>query len=193
VQYRNKPNTAKRIAVSFASLVEFMGGLLVPSIEEAEVEQYKLHRVQVNGVKDVTLRHDLHSLSLFFQYAERMRWREGNPVRKVKVPSDSEAVRINPPSMEEEEAYFKAAFKVIDKAGRRNLYDVAKIMREQGCRPEEVMASLKSDFDPEPGTLTIPGGKSRAARRTLYVTPETSEISCFTIFGTPSERTTPQC
>jgi hypothetical protein len=66
VQYRNKPNTAKRIAVSFASLVEFMGGLLVPSIEEAEVEQYKLHRVQVNGVKDVTLRHDLHSLSLLF-------------------------------------------------------------------------------------------------------------------------------
>jgi integrase len=176
VEYRAKPNTAERIGVSFASLVAFFGDVHVVSIGAGDIERYKTHRIQVNAVKDVTLRHDLHSLSLFFQYAERMRWREGNPVRQVSIPSDAEAVRIHPPSAAEEEAYFKAAFNVIDRAGRRNLYDVAKAIRQQGCRPEEIMSSRKPDLDPNAGTLAIPGGKSRAAKRVLYLTPEILEI-----------------
>lgn len=83
---------------------------------------------------------------------------------------------MNPPSAEEEAAYFKAAFKVTDRAGRRNLYDVANAIRQQGCRPEEIMSSRKFDLDPKTDTLAIPGGKSRAAKRTLYLTPEVLEI-----------------
>jgi integrase len=176
VEYRQKPSTAERISVSFASLVDFLGDMHVVSIGAGEVERYKAHRIQVNGVKDVTLRHDLHALSLFFQYAETMRWREGNPVRQVSMPSDAEAVRMNPPTAEEEQAYFTAAFKVTDRAGRHNLYDAGKTIREEGCRPDEIMSARKCDLDPIAATLAIPGGKSRAARRTLYLTPEVLEI-----------------
>lgn len=176
VEYRQKPSTAARIRVSFASLVEFFGNMALIPIGPGDIEAYKTRRIQVNAVKDVTLRHDLHALSLFFQYAEKMRWREGNPVRHVSIPSDAEAVRIHPPSAEEEAAYFRAAFGVVDRAGRRNLYDVSKVLRQQGCRPEEIMAARKSDLDLDECTLTIPGGKSRAAKRTLHLTPEVLEI-----------------
>jgi integrase len=175
VEYRQKANTAERIRVSFASLVSFFGEMPVVSIEAGEIERYKTHRVQVNAVKDVTLRNDLHALSLFFQYAQKMRWRDGNPVREVSIPSDIDAVRMHPLSAEEETTYFKAAFEVKDRAGRRNLYDVAKVLIDQGCRPEEIMASRKCSLDPEAGTLAV-WGKSRAAKRTLYLTPEVLEI-----------------
>jgi hypothetical protein len=49
---------------------------------------------------------------------------------------------------------------------------VSKVLIDQGYRPEEIMAAAKCDFDPESGTLAIRGGKSRAAKRTLYLTPE---------------------
>jgi integrase len=176
VEYRQKASTAERIRVSFASLVNFFGDMPLVSIEAGEIERYKTHRVQINAVKDVTLRHDLHALSLFFQYAQKMRWRDGNPVREVSIPSDADAVRMHPLSAEEEKAYFKDAFEVTDRAGRRNLYDVAKVLIDQGCRPEEIMASNKCDFDPESATLAIRGGKSRAAKRTLYLTPEVVSI-----------------
>ena len=176
VEYRQKANTAERIRVSFASLVSFFGDMPVVSIEAGEIERYKTHRVQINAVKDVTLRHDLHALSLFFQYAQKMRWREGNPVREVSIPSDADAVRMHPLSAEGEKAYFKGAFEVTDRAGRRNLYDVAKVLIDQGCRPEEIMAATKCSFDPESGTLAIRGGKSRAAKRTLYLTAEVVAI-----------------
>ena len=49
---------------------------------------------------------------------------------------------------------------------------MSKVLIDQGYRPEEIMAAAKCDFDPESGTLAIRGGKSRAAKRTLYLTPE---------------------
>jgi integrase len=176
VEYRQKKNTARRIETSFASLIEFFGTTPVTEIEPAEVERYKSHRIQVNCVRDVTLRHDLHALSLFFKYAEKMRWREGNPVRKVTMPSDREAVRIHVVTGEEQKKYFEAAAQIVDQEKRRNLHDVAKIILQQGCRPEEIMSSRKTDLDVKAATLMIPGGKSRAARRILHLTPVSVEI-----------------
>ena len=175
VEYRQKPNTAARIETSFASLLECFGTISVSEIGAGELERYKTRRIQVNGVRDVTLRHDLHALSLFFQYAEKMRWREGNPVRQITIPSDRESVRIHVLTNEEEKKYFKAASDVVDRDGRRNLYDVAMIMLNQGCRPEEIMSARKCDLDANASTLAIPGGKSRAARRTLHLTPKSLE------------------
>jgi len=175
VEYRQKESTAKRIETSFASLVGFFGLTPLLDIGAAEIENYKIHRIKINGVKDVTLRHDLHALSLFFQYAEKMRWRKGNPVREVSMPSDLDAVRMHVLSAEEEEKYFAAAFEVVDRAGRRNLYDVARIMIAQGCRPEDVMASRKEGFEAELGTLQV-YSKSRAGKRLLYLAPDCVEI-----------------
>lgn len=175
VEYRQKQSTARRIETSFASLVGFFGVMSIVEIGAAEIEGYKTHRIRINAVKDVTLRHDLHALSLFFQYAEKMKWRKGNPVREVTIPSDANAVRMHVLTQEEEEKYFQAAFAVVDRAGRRNLYDVATIMLAQGCRPEDVMSSRKENFDAAAGSLQV-HSKSRAGRRTLYLAPECVSI-----------------
>lgn len=175
VEYRQKESTARRILTSFASLVGFFGLMPVLDIGAGEIEGYKTHRIKINGVKDVTLRHDLHALSLFFQYAEKMRWRKGNPVREVSMPSDADAVRMHVLTAEEEEKYFKAAFKIVDREGRRNLYDVGQVMIAQGCRPEDVMASRKENFNAVASTLQV-HSKSKAGKRTLYLAPGCVEI-----------------
>ena len=77
---------------------------------------------------------------------------------------------MHPLTGEEEQAYFKAAFAILDRKCRRNLFDVASVILNQGCRPEEIMAAHKCDLDVKASTLTIPGGKSRAARRVLHYT-----------------------
>jgi len=101
-----------------------------------------------------------------------MRWREGNPVRQITTRAT--AICSNPRAdYEEEKKYFKAASDVVDRNGRRNLYDVGTIMLNQGMsRPEEIMSARKCDLDLSASTLAIPGGKSRAARRTLHLTPK---------------------
>jgi len=73
-------------------------------------------------------------------------------------------------SAEEESAYFECA-------GRnQNLYDVSPLMILQGCRPDEVMSLEQRGIDLKGGRLTILGGKSRAARRTLALCGESIEI-----------------
>jgi integrase len=193
VGYRQKQSTARRIETSFASLVAFFGTTPLHEVEPAEVERYKSHRIQVNKVREITVRHDLHALSLFFQHAEKMRWHEGNPVRKVKMPSDCDSYRIHVLTPDEETKYFNAALKVVDRDGHPNLHDVAKIILHQGCRPEEIMSARKTDFDAGSATLAIQGGKSRAARRTLHLTPESVAILLARLNGVgpwlfPSER-----
>lgn len=42
-----------------------------------------------------------------------------------------------------------------------NLYDVAKLMLLQGCRPEEVMSLKKSNYDATRGELRIEGENRR--------------------------------
>jgi hypothetical protein len=48
------------------------------------IENYKTWRVNVHEVCDITIRHDLHALSKFFQYAIRQHWTRENPIRNIK-------------------------------------------------------------------------------------------------------------
>jgi integrase len=172
VEYRAKPNTYHRIKTSFASLEEHFRDRLVSAITPGDVEQYKEWRIKEHGIKDVTLRHDLHALSLFFnKYALKHRWVRENPVDEVTKPSDADAIRIHVLSAEEEEKYF-------EEAARRKptLYDVARLLLLQGCRPEEIMALRQADVDQAGAQIKIRGGKSAAARRTLDLTGESMRI-----------------
>ena len=100
-----------------------------------QVEDYKARRANYHCVKDVTIRHDLHALSLFFRkFALKRGMSASNPVAEVNKPSDQHAVRIHVLSVEEEDLYFKEA------ARNANLYDLARLMLLQGCRPEEILA-----------------------------------------------------
>ncbi|HVW10969.1 MAG TPA: site-specific integrase [Bryobacteraceae bacterium] len=186
VEYRGKPATSQRLKVSMASCVAFFGARPVAEIDAAALEDYKVFRIQEHGVKDVTLRHDLHALSVLFRWAIRRRLTDANPVSQVRVPSDRDAVREHVISIEEERKYLEAALKLhaefiktshLNEATRRpNMHDLAVLMLELGARPEELLAARKEAVDLAMGTLQITGGKTRAARRTLNLTPRALSI-----------------
>lgn len=170
-EYRQHPNSGKRIRTSLASARAFFGEGAVSLIDAARIEAYKVWRLSEHKVRDITLRHDLHALSTFFRFAMKQNWTRQNPVREVKIPSDVEAVRMHILTAEEEKIYFARAAKYPD------LYDAGRLILNQGMRPEEVISIPKSSVDLERGTLTIKTGKSAAARRTLDLTTESRLIS----------------
>jgi integrase len=169
-EYRDHPNSARRIAVSLSSAIAFFRREAVTTIDEARIEKYKTLRINEHEVRDVTLRHDLHALSTFFQYAMKQNWARENPISKVAIPSDAGAVRIHVVTPDEEKKYFAAA------AGHCDLCDLGRLMLNQGMRPEEALALDASDVDLERGQLHVREGKTPAARRTLDLTPESREI-----------------
>jgi len=79
-------------------------------------------------------------------------------------------------SDEQENAYFDEARKIVDKAGRKNLYDVGRLMINQGLRPEEVMHARKEQFSVDMHTFTVVAGKTKAAQRTVDLTEESFQI-----------------
>jgi integrase len=172
-EYRSRLSTALRIAGSSTSLRQFFGERLVKDVQPGDVERYKTWRIAECGVKDVTLRHDLDALSIFFKrFARKFGWCTGNPVDDVTRPSDKDAVRIHVLDDAEERAYFGKCrdMKKVD------LYDAARLILLQGCRPEEVYGLPQVAVDVNAERIHILGGKTRAARRVLDLTGESVEI-----------------
>jgi integrase len=170
VEYRAHPNSYKRINTSFASAKLFFGREPVSLIDEKRIEAYKVHRISEHEVRDITLRHDLHALSVFFGYAIKQGWVRENPIRNVSIPSDEDATRIYVISPQEEKHYFKLAAK------NQELWDLGRLMLNQGMRPEEALALARTDVDLIAGQLYIRKGKTKAARRTLDLTSESRSI-----------------
>jgi integrase len=190
VEYRAKPSTAERLRVSFQTITKFFEGREVAAVDARAIEAYVEHRIRIHQVRDVTVRHDLHALSVFFgKWAVRRGLAKSNPVgrradgiREVNIPSDREAIREHVITAEEEKAYFAAADELHAihvksvKNALPNTADLARLMLEQGARPEELLAARVSAFDAAAKALKIEGGKTRAARRVLYLTPASIEI-----------------
>lgn len=190
-EYREHPASARRLATSFASIGVFLKGKSVSAVTAGDVEDYKSFRRTVSQVREITLRHDLHALSVFFRFAKRHNWCRGNPVDDVEIPSDADAERIYVLSAEDEARYFAAIRELaagthleagLGRAGnlvivrqRYNaLYDAARIMLLQGVRPEEVMEARAENVRGH--HWLIGEGKSKSARRTLRLTVEARAI-----------------
>lgn len=177
-EYRAHPNSAKRIRVSMTSAKVKFGTRSVQSITAGDIEDYKSWRLNQHKVKDVTLRHDLHALSLLFQYAQKHNWCRDNPVRQVAIPSDKDAVRDFVLTEEEEQRFFSTIDAMTAAArkhtkmvlGLRDVRDLSGLILQQGCRPDELRTLEQTLVDLGRGTLTIAKGKSDAARRILPVT-----------------------
>jgi len=91
-------------------------------------------------------------------------------VRGVEIPSDKDAVRIHVLTAGEEMLYFEDAKRF------PALHDLGRLMLNQGCRPEEILALRISDIDLVRFRMSISDGKSKAARRKLRLTAESREI-----------------
>lgn len=182
MEYRAHPASATRIETSFASAKPFFGDEPVSLIDESRIEAFKVWRTNEHQVRDITLRHDLHALSTFFGYAIKQRWARENPIRNIAIPSDADAVRIHVLTPAEERQYFERVAK------NKNLWDLARLIRNQGARPEEILALRKEDVDLERGELHIRQGKSTASRRTLNLTTESRAILARRIQGEKSKK-----
>ena len=114
---------------------------MVHMLTEGLIEDFASWRRREHQVRDVTIRHDLHALSKFFQYAVKHNWCRDNPVRRVDIPSDAESVRIRVILPAEERMYFEAARRF------QNLHDLGRLMLNQGCRPDELITLKQADVD----------------------------------------------
>lgn len=168
-EYREHPATARRLRTSMASCSEFFGRTPLHAIGAGELEDYKAWRRSC-GIREITIRHDLHALSKLYQYGVKHRWCNRNATKLVAIPSDRDAVRQHVLSDDEEAAYFGAMIP------GSTLADCAKLMLLTGMRPEETLALGKAHIDVEQGTLLVARGKTAAARRLLALVPDAVEI-----------------
>jgi integrase len=169
-KHRDHPATARRLRTSFASLGKFFGKRMVNTISQGSVDDYASWRRRESLVRDITIRHDLHALSKFFKYAQKHNWCRDNPVRGAELPSDSESMRMRIVTTAEELIYFEAAQRF------PNLYDLGRLMLNQGCRPDELMSLRQVDIDLSKRVVRIRAGKTKAARRALKLTAESQSI-----------------
>lgn len=173
-----------RIKSSFSYAKHFFARDIVARIDDGRIDDFKTARRNLN-VKEVSIRNDLHALSVFWQYAVRKHWARENIIEKVTIPSAKDAVRMNVLSPETERRYFDTCL-WMHKAepfgaspsqnSYADLYDFGRLMIQQGCRPEEVVELRKDDVDLIGGWLHIREGKSKAARRRLKLTAESAQV-----------------
>ena len=180
--HRGKPRTALRLRTSFASLQRFFAQTPVLHLSEGAIEDYKTWRMKEHKVRDITLRHDLHALSVFFQYAVRKRWARRNPTMNVEKPSARDAVRQHVVTGEELAKYLAAA--------SPNLRDLATLLVHTGLRPGEALALRLDDVDLDARRLRVREGKTRAAKRTIPLHPEALRLLAWRI-ATSNERQSP--
>jgi site-specific recombinase XerD len=220
-EHHNKPKTWKRLRGSMTSLKEFFKQQPLHTIAIGQIQDYMAWRRGMD-IKEVSLRHDLHTLSPLFKYGIAHNWCRDNPVTSgnlkrhgTKMPSDKDAVRIHVLTPAEEMLYFNGCLRPPERitirskphtqirnakrvsirgyeysklAARdyRDLHDVAKLMRLQGPRPEEVMQARVEHIDLEQGTWFVPRSKSDAGERTLRLTAEARSILAARVRSAPS-------
>ena len=169
LELRGRPNTWKRQKTSMTSLQAFIGKKTIDKIKPGELEGYKTWRRE-RDIKEITLRHDLHSASQLFQFARKHGWLDHDPLDGVKIPSDQQSRNDYELSDEDEHKYLEAC------AAHDNLVDLATLMLQQGMRPAEILQLRKHEVDLEAATLRIVEGKSRASRRILHLTGDSMKV-----------------
>jgi integrase len=136
----------------------------------SDIADYAAWRANEHKVEDVTIRHDLHNLSKFMQYAMKHNWRRDNPVIADDIPSDEDAVRMYIFTPVEEAAYLQAAER------HPKLHALVSLMLYQGCRPDELLAVEMIHVDLERRYLRIEKSKTKAGKRRLRIRPEALPI-----------------
>lgn len=172
-------NTWLRMKTSATSFKRFFGKKTVYLITQLDVEKYKLWRLNGDAttapVKPITVRHDLDTLSLFFQWAEQANYGRGNLVKNVKKPPEGNTERMHILTVHEERLYFQF-LEQHSVTENRNLYDLGRLMINQGLRPDEAMALEKSAVDLDHRMLWVTKSKTRKGLRGLKLTVESWQI-----------------
>ncbi len=169
------PNTHRRYVTSSKALLRYFGNMPLDRIDKDAVEKYKTQRARqkkaqqgkrsakaAKGAKTLrpaTVNRELACLKHLFSHNEDLI--PQNPVKRVKfLAEDNDQIRVV--THEEENLYLLAC--------SQPLRDIAILMLETGMRPEEVCRIRRENVHLDQGYVFIPFGKTKAARRRLWLT-----------------------
>jgi integrase len=179
-EHQAKPATHRRYVTSSVALQRhFSADITLDKITADEVEQYKTSRLNqfttVRGkekdqrkktdkkVKPATVNRELACLRATFNHAMKGNLPLKNPVSKTAAKSlkeNNEQTRVL--SYEEQSRYLAAATPM--------LRDIATLMLETGCRPEEIYRIQTKNVHLAEGYFVNPFGKTKAAKRRIKLT-----------------------
>lgn len=171
--HASKLSTHTRYVTSSKALLKTFGKSRLDGISPEDVERFKVARANHISPKTgrkicpATVNRELACLKIVCNYFIRLDVIVKNPVSRVKfLAENNEQTRVL--SFEEQRLYLLAA--------PQPLRDVAALMLETGCRPEEIYRSQKEDVNFASGYLLIPKGKTKAARRKIPLTANAAEL-----------------
>ena len=184
-EHNAKPATHRRYKTSSVALLKFFADVAIDKIEVADVERFKRWRTGQTKlapakklkknkraktdkiIKPATVNRDLACLKIFFNYFVRQDVIVKNPVSRVKfLKENNENFVVVTPA--EEKLYLLAA--------SQPLQDVAALMLDCGCRPDEIYSLKKDSVNLEHNYLKITEGKTPAARRRIPLTARAKAI-----------------
>jgi len=180
-EYAAHPNTHRRYVISSKALLRYFGNTPLDRIKSNHVEKFKTTRAKqkkaaqgkkskkairpTKQLRPATVNRELACLKHLFTRNEGLVPK--NPVRSVKfLDEDNKQTRVL--SEDEEKLYLLAA--------SQPLQDIALLMLHLGCRPEEVCRIRRENVHLDEGYLYNPYGKTKAARRKLWLDEATTAI-----------------
>jgi integrase len=172
------PATHRRYETSSKALLRYFNETPLDQINPENVEQFKLWRIKQKkkpparkvkklgeiattdkALKPATVNRELACLKILFNYFIKSDvLTKANPVSRVKFfAENNEQMRVL--TQDEERLYLLAA--------SQPLQDVATLMVETGARPDEICSLKRENVNLEQGYLSVPFGKTKAARRKI--------------------------
>ena len=158
------PNTRTRYAVSRRALESVFGGMRLPDITDARIEEYKADR-RKGGTGPAGVNRDLSLLRQVLQQAKKQRYIAQNPLgdREHFLDERKERLQAKPFTVEEEQRLLAVA--------TGYLRPLLMLLLDTGLRPNAEALPLKwSDVDFERGMITVIASKTTAGLRTVPMT-----------------------
>jgi len=184
-EHASKTATTRRYKTASKPLVLFFGNKKIDEINPDDVEKYKQWRSRQTKkapvkklnknkratttklLKPATVNKELATLKIVFNHFIKADILVKNPVSRIKFLQENNENYVVVTS-EEEKLYLMAASKP--------LQDVAALMLECGCRPNEIYSLRKQDINLEQEFLFIPIGKTKSARRRIPLTSKAKDV-----------------
>lgn len=181
-EHREKYNTHLAYEVSCKSLSTFFKERKLHQIEPQDVEKYKIWRANqksknfklpsskaknTSTIAGATVNRELACLRLILNRYINFGILTKNPVSKVKFLKEN-GDRWRVISRDEEQKYLMAA--------SQPLHDIAILMIESGCRPEELFRLERKNVNLEDGYIFIPFGKTRSAKRLIPLSTRAANV-----------------
>ncbi len=184
-EHASKTATTHRYKTASIPLLLFFGNKKLDDITPDDIEKYKQWRSRQTKkspvkklaknkkatttkiLKPATVNKELATLKIVFNHFIKADILVKNPVSRVKFLQENNENYVVLTS-DEERLYLMSA--------SQPLQDVAILMLDCGCRPNEIYSLRKEDINLNQNCLTIPEGKTKAARRRIPLTERAKNV-----------------